>query len=234
MHSIAPAHILLVEDDHRLAQALQLALETARHRVTVAYTGDEAVTLAFREKPDLIVLDIYLPGLDGLEVCRQVRARTFVPILMITGARTEEQDRVVGLRFGADDYLVKPFGMAEFVARVEALLRRTTVYDVASNQTHEIRVGPLVIDREAYTVEVRGQKVELTPKEFDLLVALAERPGRVRTREYLLENVWGYSSGVQTRTLDMHIRRLREKLEEDPSHPKIIETVVGVGYKLVA
>jgi DNA-binding response OmpR family regulator len=124
--------------------------------------------------------------------------------------------------------------VAEFVARVEALLRRATVYDAASSQAGELRVGPLVIDREAYTVHLRGQEVELTPKEFDLLVTLAERPGRVRTREYLLETVWGYTGGVQTRTLDMHIRRLREKLEEDPSHPQLIETIIGIGYKIVA
>ena len=233
MHTVAPAHILLVEDDFRLAQALQRSLETAHHRVTLAHTGDEAVSLAFRQKTDLIVLDLHLPGLDGLEVCQQVRARTFVPILMITGARTEEQDRVVGLRFGADDYLVKPFGVAEFVARVESLLRRTTVYDTPPDQPSEIQAGPLVIDPEAYTAQIRGQEVELTPKEFELLVALAERPGRVRTRDFLLESIWGYTSVVQTRTLDMHIRRLREKLEEDPSQPRLIETVVGIGYKLV-
>jgi len=229
---VKSAHILVVEDDARLAEAMERMLKAAQYQVTVVHTGDEAVAMAFRDRPDLMVLDIKLPGFDGLEVCRQVRARMFLPILMITGAHTEEQDKVVGLRFGADDYLVKPFGMSEFLARVEALLRRVRVYD-AGQQERELRVGPLTIDRDAYTATLRGTAIDLTPKEFELLVALAEHPGRVRTREYLLEAVWGYEVPVRTRTLDMHIRRLREKLEEDPAQPKLIQTVIGVGYKLV-
>jgi len=232
MNTPSKAKILVVDDDLTLVEGLRWALEKNGYEVVTAHTGDEAVALTYRERPDLIVLDIHLPGYDGLEVCRQVRTRTFVPILMMTGEHTEEQDKVIGLRFGADDYLVKPFGIAEFLARVEALLRRTRVYDAVGRRDRELRVGPLVIDPEAHEVTCRGQPVSLTPKEFELLTALAEHPGRVLTREYLLETIWGYSEEVRTRTLDMHIRRLREKIEEDPSHPKLIQTVLGVGYKL--
>ncbi len=177
------------------------------------------------------MLDLKLPDLDGLDVCQRLRQRTYVPIIIMTGAAVEEQDKVVGLRFGADDYLVKPFGLQEFCARVDALLRRNMTYTGEKDQ--ELRAGPLRIDREAYSVALNGAEVILTPKEFELLVALAEHPNRVRTRDFLLERVWGYSSEIRTRTLDMHVRRLREKLEEDPSEPKLIQTVIGVGYKLV-
>jgi len=226
------AYVLIIEDDRRLAEGLRLALEREGHRVECAHNGEEGLAVAYRERPDLVVLDLKLPEVDGLEVCQRLRQRTYVPIIIMTGAATDEQDKVVGLRFGADDYLVKPFGLAEFCARVEALLRRTQVY--AGEHGGDLRVGPLQIDREAYTVRLSGQEVDLTPKEFDLLVALAEHPNRVRTRDYLLERVWGYSSEIRTRTLDMHIRRLREKLEADPADPRLIQTVIGVGYKLVA
>jgi len=227
----APAHVVIIEDDRRLADGLRLALQHEGHRVTCAGSGDEGLALAIREKPDLVVLDLKLPDLDGLDVCQRLRQRTYVPIIIMTGAAIEEQDKVVGLRFGADDYLVKPFGLQEFCARVEALLRRNTTY--AGDRDHELRAGPLRIDREAYSVDLNGAEVILTPKEFELLVALAEHPNRVRTRDYLLDRVWGYSTEIRTRTLDMHVRRLREKLEEDPSEPKLIQTVIGVGYKLV-
>ncbi|MBI2298413.1 MAG: response regulator transcription factor [Armatimonadetes bacterium] len=224
--------VLLVEDDQRLAHGLRLALEHQGYRVNIAHNGEEGLAVAVRERPDLVVLDLRLPDLDGLEVCRRLRERTYVPIMIMTGAAVEEQDKVVGLRFGADDYMVKPFGTAEFLARVEALLRRASTYTRAVDR--ELRVGELHIDREAYTVKLRDTGVDLTPKEFELLVALAEYPGRVRTRDYLLERVWGYSHEIRTRTLDMHIRRLREKLEEDPAEPRLIQTVIGVGYKLAA
>lgn len=227
-----PHHILIIEDDRRLAEALRLVLEREHHRVSTATRGEEGLTLAIRERPDLVVIDLGLPDLDGLEVCQRLRNRTYVPIMIMTGAAVEEQDKVVGLRFGADDYLVKPFGIAEFSARVEALLRRSSIY--AAGRDRELRVGDLIIDQEAYTVRRHGEPVDLTPKEFELLVALAEYPNRVRTRDYLLERVWGYTSEIRTRTLDMHVRRLREKLEEDPAEPRLIQTVIGVGYKLVA
>ena len=226
------AHILVIEDDRRLIDGLRLALEREGHRVSTALGGEEGLAQAIRERPDLVVVDLNLPDIDGLAVCQRLRQRTYVPIMIMTGAAVEEQDKVVGLRFGADDYLVKPFGLAEFCARVEALLRRSSVY--AAGRDRELRAGDLLIDREAYTVRRGELSVDLTPKEFELLVALAEYPNRVRTRDYLLERVWGYTSEIRTRTLDMHIRRLREKLEEDPAEPRLIQTVIGVGYKLVA
>lgn len=224
--------VLLIEDDRRLAEGLRLALEHKGHRVACAASGEEGLASAVRERPDLIVLDLRLPDANGLDLCQRLRQRSFVPIMITTGAAIEEQDKVVGLQFGADDYLVKPFGVAEFCARVEALLRRSSIY--TDSRERELRAGPIRIDREAYTVRVDDRTVELTPKEFELLVALAEYPNRVRTRDYLLERVWGYSSEIRTRTLDMHVRRLREKLEVEPSEPKLIQTVIGVGYKLVA
>jgi DNA-binding response OmpR family regulator len=227
-----PGRILIIEDDRRLADGLRLALGREGHHVTLAHNGEEGLALAIRERPDLVVIDLGLPDIDGLAVCQRLRQRTFVPIMIMTGAAVEEQDKVVGLRFGADDYLVKPFGLAEFGARVEALLRRNSVY--AADHGRELKAADLLIDQEAYTVRRGGQVVELTPKEFELLVALAEHPNRVRTRDYLLERVWGYTSEIRTRTLDMHIRRLREKLEEDPAQPRLIQTIIGVGYKLVA
>lgn len=227
----APAHVLIIEDDRRLAEGLRLALQHEGHRVTWAPNGEEGLAVALREKPDLVVLDLRLPEMDGLDICQRLRQRTFVPIMMMTGAAVEEQDKVLGLRFGADDYLVKPFGLQEFCARVDALLRRTSLY--SDERDRELRVGELRIDREAYTVKLGADEIDLTPKEFELLVALAEYPNRVRTREYLLDRVWGYSNEIRTRTLDMHIRRLREKLEEDPGKPRLIQTVIGVGYKLI-
>jgi two-component system response regulator VicR len=226
------AHILIIEDDRRLADGLRIALQRESHRVSVAERGEEGLALAVRERPDLVVIDLNLPDLDGLTVCQRLRQRTYVPIMIMTGAAIEEQDKVVGLRFGADDYMVKPFGVAEFCARCDALLRRSSTY--AEARDRELKVGNLLIDQEAYTVKRDGQVVDLTPKEFELLVALAEYPNRVRTRDYLLERVWGYTSEIRTRTLDMHVRRLREKLEEDPAEPRLIQTVIGVGYKLVA
>jgi DNA-binding response OmpR family regulator len=225
-------HVVIIEDDRNLAEGLRLALQHDGHRATVCLSGEEGLALAIRERPDLVVIDLRLPDMDGLELCQRLRQRTFVPIMIMTGAATEEQDKVVGLRFGADDYLVKPFGTAEFCARVEALMRRAGTYSQGGDR--ELRVGPLRIDREAYTVCCNDELVNLTPKEFELLVALAEHPNRVRTRDHLLERVWGYTTEIRTRTLDMHIRRLREKLEDDPSQPRLIQTVIGVGYKLVA
>lgn len=226
------AHILLIEDDQRLAEGLRLALVREGHSVEVAHRGEDGLALAIRTRPDLVVVDLALPDTDGLSVCQRLRERTYVPIMIMTGAATDEHDKVVGLRFGADDYLVKPFGLAEFCARVEALLRRSSIY--AAGRDRELRAGDLLIDREAYTVRRAGRDIDLTPKEFELLVALAEYPNRVRDRDYLLERIWGYTPEVRTRTLDMHIRRLREKLETDPAEPRLIQTVVGVGYKLVA
>lgn len=221
----------VIEDDRRLAEGWRLALEREGHQVHLAHGAEEGVALALQARPDLVVLDVDLPDGDGLDVCQRLRQKTYVPIMICTGAATDEQDKVLGLRFGADDYLVKPFGLAEFCARVDALIRRSQVYTAESPQ--RLRVADLLIDGEAYTVEQAGVPVDLTPKEFELLVALAEHPHRVHTRDYLLERVWGYNREVRTRTLDMHIRRLREKLERDPARPKLIQTVIGVGYRLV-
>ena len=236
--------ILVVDDESILVETMTYNLEQAGYQVTTASDGVSALEAARSEKPDLIILDIMLPEMDGLEVCRQLRRESTtarIPIMMLT-AKIDEIDKVVGLEVGADDYVTKPFGRRELLARVRALLRRAdypSVNDGHGTQEstseipragRELVAGPLRIDLAGRRVYCRGQEWELQPKQFDLLAYLVRNRGTVLTRDQLLHNVWGYDYAGDTRTVDVHIRWLREKLEEDPANPQLIQTVRGVGY----
>jgi DNA-binding response OmpR family regulator len=224
------ATVLVVEDDATLAATLRYNLDRAGYRTLTTGEGGRALELMRQEKPSLVLLDVMLPGLDGIEVCRRIRAESTVPIIMLT-ARVEEIDRVVGLEVGADDYVTKPFGMRELVARVRAALRRAQMQaedDGGAGQP--LRFGAITVDPARREVQRDGQVVPLKPKEFDLLLFFARNPGRVFTREHLLERVWGYDFAGGNRTVDVHIRWLREKIEEDPAHPRYLRTSRGAGY----
>jgi DNA-binding response OmpR family regulator len=225
------ATILVVEDERELNTLIRRHLEDEGHRVAQAHDGPSALLNAQQERPDLVILDWMLPGLDGLEVCRRLRRQSIVPILMLT-ARAEEVDRVLGLEVGADDYLTKPFSIRELLARVRAIFRRIELQSQAGSSEVSLPVvedGPLRIDLGEHVVSVEGSTVDLTPKEFDLLVLLVRNPGRAFARDYLLDKVWGYEyGGVDTRTVDTHVLRLRKKL--GPIGERI-ETVWGVGYR---
>jgi len=229
------SRILVIEDDQTLLETLEYNLVAEGYQVITATDGLMALDVAHEEQPDLIVLDLMLPGLDGFEVCRILRRDTNVPILMLT-ARADEVDRVVGLEVGADDYLTKPFSMRELLARVKALLRRVRLIreEMAGEQgvpgKEELVYGDLVIDLGRREVLVRGETLRLKPKEFDLLVFLARHPGIALSRDLLLERVWDWDYGGGSRTVDVHVRWLREKLETDPANPERIVTVRGVGY----
>ena len=228
--STTAATILLVDDEESIQKLLTYPLERDGYRVVQARDGDEALR-RFNEQPiDLVVLDVMLPKLDGLEVCKQLRATSFVPIIMLT-ARDDEVDKVLGLELGADDYITKPFSIREFRSRVRAALRRAATPRHDSSEPETIAVSGLTIDPSRRTVEIGDQPVQLTYVEFELLRALASRPGRVFTRQSLLEAVWGGSDYRDPRTIDVHIRHLREKLERDAAEPEIILTVRGVGYR---
>jgi len=222
--------IMVVEDDLSLQSALSYNLTKEGYQVTVAKDGAEAVNQFRLKKPDLVLLDIMLPVMDGLEVCRIIRKESRIPIIMLT-ARAEEMDKVTGLDLGADDYVTKPFSMREVMARVRALLRRESSRGVTEKV---ISFDDTVIDTARHTVQRSGQPIELTPKEFDLLSFLANNKSLVFTREQLLEKVWGYDFEGNTRTVDVHIRWLREKIESDPTTPTHLITVRGTGYKLEA
>ena len=227
--------LLVVEDDVDLANVVALNLRDAGHRVTVEHNGRTALERAIAEGFDLVILDLTLPGLDGLEICRQLRSQSaYTAILMLT-ARTTELDRVLGLEMGADDYLTKPFSVRELVARVKALLRRMEAFsakaEVPPNDEPPVRIGDLEIVPTERTVKIGGESVELTAREFDLLFFFADHPGRVFTRAQLLERVWGYAHEGYEHTVNTHINRLRSKIEADPSKPRYILTVWGVGYK---
>ncbi len=224
--------ILLVEDDRNLLDTLAYNLRNEQYEVLSAADGERAVELAREQNPDLIVLDLMLPKLNGLEVCRILRKEMTVPILMLT-ARNEEVDKIIGLEVGADDYMTKPFSMRELIARIRAMLRRAGMTVVQPDSLDKtITVGSLEIDTERHRITVSGKELELPPKEYDLLVFLAVNKGFVFTREQLLERVWGYDYAGDTRTVDVHIRWLRQKIESDPSNPEKLVTVRGAGYKL--
>jgi DNA-binding response OmpR family regulator len=223
--------ILLVDDEDSVQKLLTYPLERDGFRVVQARDGEQALTLFGHEQIDLVVLDLMLPKVDGLEVCRRLRAGSDVPIIMLT-ARGEELDKVLGLELGADDYITKPFSIREFRSRVRALLRRAALPRDRSQQDGQvIESGDLRIDPAKRTVELVGELVQLTYVEFELLRALAAEPGRVFTREMLLRALWGDSAYREPRTIDVHIRHLREKLERDAREPEYLFTVRGVGYR---
>jgi len=240
-----PASVLVVDDEPIIRDTVSLNLRREGIVVLTAGSGPEALAAMEQARPDAVVLDIMLPGMDGLEVCRRVRERSTVPILLLS-ARGEEIDRVLGLELGADDYLTKPFAMRELVARVRALLRRVrmeqepeafpvryeTPRDTAGVSTR-IVAGDLTIDLAAREAVLGGESILLKPKEFDLLVYFARNPGVVMTRDALLREVWGYEYRMDTRTVDVHIRWLRQKLEQDPSMPTRLLTIRGHGYRFV-
>lgn len=224
------AKILVVDDEKTIVKGLKFALEKEHYEVLAAYDGEEALRLFEEEAPDLIVLDLMLPGVDGFEVCRRIRKKSETPIIMLT-ARGEDIDKILGLELGADDYMTKPFNPRELVARVKAILRRSRNKTNDQANLKVIRLQDLQIDLFSHKVKVRGKEVDLTSKEFALLSLLASQPGRVFSREQLLEHVWGYDYYGDARTVDVHIRHLREKIEPDPSAPEMILTVWGAGYK---
>ncbi|HLR08674.1 MAG TPA: response regulator YycF [Bacillota bacterium] len=223
--------ILVVDDEKPIADILQFNLEKEGYDVICAFDGHEALTLVDSEKPDLILLDIMLPGKDGNEVCREIRKEHNMPIIMLT-AKDSEIDKVLGLELGADDYVTKPFSNRELIARVKANLRRLQHVPEADNKQRDIVVGSLTIHPDAYTVTRNGENIELTHREFELIHYLARHIGQVMTREHLLETVWGYDYFGDVRTVDVTVRRLREKIEENPSNPSWIITRRGVGYYL--
>jgi DNA-binding response OmpR family regulator len=226
------AKILVVDDEPTLIATLDYNLRRDGHEVIIARDGEAAIEQARATEPDLVLLDVMLPKIDGLEVCRTLRRGSMVPILLLT-ARDSEIDKVVGLELGADDYITKPFSMRELLARVKAQLRRNQRPDGEARPaaSGSLRLAGIDIDLRARSVKRGEQRVHLKPKEFDLLAFLAQNPGHVFTRDQLLERVWGYAFNGDSRTVDVHVRWLREKLEEQPSKPKLLETVRGVGYR---
>ena len=222
--------ILLVDDEDSIQKLLTYPLEREGYRVLQARDGEEALTRFASERVDLVVLDIMLPKLDGLEVCKRLRAESEVPIIMLT-ARDDELDKVLGLELGADDYITKPFSIREFRSRVRALLRRASVVRQVNEGDELITAEGLTIDLSRRVVEIGGERVQLTYVEFELLRILASHPGRVYSRRMLLEALWGGADYREPRTIDVHVRHLREKLERDPADPGYILTVRGVGYR---
>ena len=230
--------ILVVDDEIALRETISFQLTKQGYNVLTAADGESALEQARNNHPDLILLDIMLPKLDGFEVCKILRQEMITPILMLT-ARDDEIDRVVGLEVGADDYLIKPFSMRELQARVKALLRRVRLLreeatEVIQEKPDLMQFGDLLIDADRHRVSVREQYIDLKPKEYQLLLYLVKNPGRVFSRELLLEQIWGWQYTGDSRTVDVHIRWLREKIEEDPSHPKHLITIRSAGYRFEA
>ena len=227
------SRILVIEDNHDLAYGLENNLEIEGHEVTVARDGETAVDLVTEVEPDLILLDLMLPGMDGFDVLARCRRGGYTGPILILSARGEEVDKVRGLRLGADDYVTKPFGLLELLARVEALLRRTGQVDSSATEAQLLhRFGQVEVHSDTREVLVAGDPIALTPKEFDLLLALLRRGGAVAERGELLQEVWGYTEKVVNRTVDTHIAELRRKLEPEPAKPVHILTVRKVGYRL--
>jgi len=220
--------VLIAEDDREIVKVVRAYLEGAGFNVLTSYDGKEALFMAQQERPDLVILDLMLPEMDGLDVCRLLRRESDIPIIMLT-ARVEEVDKLVGLELGADDYITKPFSPRELVARVRATLRRAE----RASEPEIISVGEVTIDQGRHMVKVGSREVELTPTEFDLLTVLMRHPGQVFTRLQLLDRVQGYAYAGYERTIDVHIKNLRRKIEPQPHKPRYILTVHGVGYKFV-
>lgn len=217
--------VLIVDDDAALSEMLQIVLRQEGFRTVRAASGDAALAEFHRSHPDLVLLDLMLPGMDGVEVCRQLRQHSGVPIIMLT-AKSDTADVVAGLEAGADDYVAKPCKTQELVARIRTRLRRT------SDEGQDLlRIGDLVISVAAHSVKRGEQHINLTPLEFDLLLALAKRPNQVFSREELLDEVWGYRNAADTRLVNVHVQRLRAKVEQDPENPEIVITVRGIGYR---
>lgn len=224
-------NILLVEDEHGIAEPVIYNLKQDGYSVTHVDEGPIALEI-FNEQPfDLIILDIMLPEISGLDICRSIRKKSNVPIIMVT-AKDSEVDRVTGLEIGADDYVTKPFSVRELLSRVRAVLRRSTITENLSDDV--VTSGNIEISLNKYEAKVDGNIIDLTPREFELLYALCENKGNLMSREQIFDEIWGYSFVGNTKTLDVHIQRIREKIEEDPKKPKRLITVRGVGYKLVA
>jgi len=227
MHVVAT--VLVVDDEPIVREVVVRYLEREGHTTLEAGHGERARELLQRETPDLVVLDVMLPGVDGLELCRWIRARSALPVILLT-ARGEEADRIVGLELGADDYVTKPFSPRELAARVRTVLRRAAPVGEAPQR---FEFGDIQIDTQAREVRKAGEELKLTAKEFDLLTFLAGNPRRVFGRDQLMSRVWGYEAALDTGTVTVHVRRLREKIETDPSEPVHLQTVWGVGYRLV-
>jgi phosphate regulon transcriptional regulator PhoB len=223
------AKILIVDDEKNIVELIKFHLKKENYRVIEAYKGKDALDLYRKEKPDLIILDIMLPDMGGFEVCKTIRKESRVPIIMLT-AKGEEIDKILGFELGADDYITKPFSPRELLARIKAVLKRTRTSNIDTNQ---IQVGPFKINVNKREIYKNDKLLELKPKEFDLLKLFITNPGRVFTRQYLLEQIWGYDYLGDTRTVDVHIRRLRQKIEDNDKNARYIKTVHGVGYKFV-
>lgn len=225
--------VLIVDDEKNIVDIIAFNLKREGYEVIKAFNGEEGVEKTFSEEPDLILLDIMMPKLDGYEACKKIREKKNTPIIMLT-ARAEEVDKVLGLELGADDYVTKPFGVRELMARVKANLRKVSVREEekqpASSGENELKLGELTINAERYEVRKRGQVLDLTLREFELLRFLATQKGQIFSRETLLEKVWGYEYFGDVRTVDVTVRRLREKLEDDPGKPVYILTKRGIGY----
>ena len=215
--------VMVVDDDQDLAEMLSIVLNGAGMEVDLVGRGDQVLDIFLANPPDLVLLDVMLPGIDGIEVCKLIREKSMVPIVMLT-AKGDTQDVVLGLEAGADDYMVKPFKPQELIARVNTRLRRTT-------KVGTLKIGDIVIDQMEHTISRNDKQIPLTRLEFDLLVALAKEPGRVFTREALLNEVWGYQHAADTRLVNVHVQRLRGKIENDAENPELVQTVRGVGYK---
>jgi two-component system OmpR family response regulator len=229
---MADIKVLVVEDDPNLLETLKYNFRKEGYRVVTSSDGEQAVAAARQEKPDIIILDIMLPGMNGFEVCRIIRKEMTVPILMLT-AKADETDKIVGLEIGADDYMTKPFSIKELQARVRAMLRRSRMAEpMPASEPASIKIGNLEVDTARHRASISGTPLELSPKEFDLLVFLAKNKGLVFSREQLLAKVWGYDYAGDSRTVDVHIRWLRQKIETDPAHPGYLLTVRGTGYKV--
>ena len=228
-----PTHrVLVVEDEPAISESISYALETEGMAVEAAYTFSEALAQVRRRPPSLVLLDVMLPGGSGLDICREIRTFSDVPIIVLS-ARDAESDKVAGLELGADDYVTKPFSMRELIARVRSHIRRAARSGQMMETNEVLRGGPVELDVDAHETRVRGEAVTLRPKEFDLLETLMRRKGRLVTRETLLSEVWGSSFYGDSRTLDVHVKRLRHKIEEDSSKPRHLITVRGLGYKFV-
>ncbi len=222
--------ILIVEDEKEIAQLVRDYLKASNYNVLMAHDGEEGLDLFNNEHPDLVILDIMLPKIDGFEICRTIRAKSPVPILMLS-AKKEDTDKILGLGLGADDYVTKPFSPRELLARVQSQLRRYKELSTSQSTSTALSVGELEIDPNAYTVKVRGDYISFSVKEFEILHYLATNMNQALSREKIFDHIWGFNEYGDINTVTVHVRKIREKIEEDPSNPKYIETVWGIGYK---